>query len=118
MRSFWLEKILKHRLVAVVGGASLVLIAGGWLWGYFALRHVRQPLILHFNNLVGIDYIGSASDLAVLGVFGLLSVLVNTFLALELEEKDWFWGKLLVAATAGFAVLLFIALAAIISVNY
>lgn len=105
-------------MVAATGAAGLVLIAGGWLWSYSVLRHVRQPLILHFNNLVGIDYIGSAADLAFLGVFGLLSVLVNTCLALELDERDWFWGKLLIAGTAGFAVLLFIAFAAIISVNY
>ncbi len=118
MRSFWQDKIVKHKIVAIVGGASLVLTTGGWLWSWLVLRHVRQPLILHFNNLVGIDKIGSASDLSVLGVFGFLAVLVNTLLALELDDRDWFWGKFLITVTAGLAALLFMAFAAIISVNY
>ena len=44
-------------------------------------------------------------------------VIVNFFLALELEARDWFLGKIVAAATLVLSVLIFIAFAAIISVN-
>lgn len=103
--------------MAAAFGVSFVLVAGGWLWAWLYLREIDQTLILHFNDRVGINLVGKPGDLAGFGVLALIAVVINSILALALEERDWFLGKLLAAATLAFAALIFIGFAAIISVN-
>ena len=52
-----------------------------------------------------------------MGFLGVAVVFMNFFLATDLEDRDWFLGKFTAAATLGFAALIFIGFAAIISVN-
>ena len=115
--SMLFQKIDRHRPVAAGFLASLFLVAGGWLWTYFSFRNADQPLILHFNSLIGINQVGSLRDLVPVGAFSLAIVALNFFIALELEERDWFLGKFLAVGTFAFAALIFIGFAAIISVN-
>lgn len=112
-----IEAIKEHRLVAGAFGISLALVAGGWLWAWIYLRKIEQTLILHFNDRAGINLVGEVGDLAGFGVLALIVVVINSILALALEDRGWFLGKLLAAATLAFAVLIFIGFAAIISVN-
>ena len=116
MKDFF-EKLLRRRAVSIVCGASALLILAGWIWAYFALRHITQPLILHFNRYDHINQIGDLADVAHIAFFGLLVTAANSAVALVLEARDWFWGKLVAAATAFFAILLFIFFVVIISVN-
>jgi len=115
--SKWRDKVNRHRAVALSYLVSLLLIAGGWLWVWAVLRKSGQPLILHFNNLAGINQVGSLRDLVPIGVFSLALVIISFFIGLDLEEKDWFLGKLLAGATFTMSALIFIGFAAIISVN-
>jgi len=101
------------RLAFVCSG---MLILGGWLWAYFALRGASTPLIIHFLPR-GIDRIGGVGDLAMMGIFGLVVVALNFFLARELEKKDWLWGKVIAGSTLLFASLLFLAFLVIINAN-
>jgi len=111
------KKILKYKLVSSLFAVSFLLALGGTAWVYAALRGAGGPLILHFNDISGITQIGSFDELVWVGVTGILIVILNFFIALELEARDWFWGKLLASGTLLLAILLFIGLAAIISVN-
>jgi hypothetical protein len=112
-----LNSIKKHRITAGVFGFSFALVAGGWLWAWLYLKKIDQTLILHFNDISGINLVGKVGDLAGFGVLALVVVAMNFVLALALEDRSWFLGKLLAAATLAFAVLIFIGFAAIISVN-
>lgn len=81
-------------------------------------QHVGElPLIIHFNDLEGITAVGTPTSLAFMAALGTAVVVINSLIALELEERDRFLGKLTAAVTLVFAVLLFIAFAAIINVN-
>jgi len=113
-----LKRIQKHRIVSIVSGAAVLFTLGGFFWAYFALRAVGSgPFILHFNDIDGITQVGGLSSLVFMGFFGLVVTLMNFAIALELEEKDGFLGKITAVATLGFAILLFIAFAAILNVN-
>ena len=112
-----LKRILKFRLVGSVFLSSFLFVSAGMIWAYFALRRIVPPLIIHFNNLTGINQTGDLTDLLKVGVTGIVFVLMNFFIALELEERDIFGGKLLAAATFFVSALIFIGFAAIISVN-
>lgn len=107
----------KHRLIVGVFAISFILVVGGWLWAWFYLQTIDQTLILHFNDRVGINFVGRIGDLTGFVVMALVAVIMNFILALALEDRGWFLGKLLSAATLAFAVLIFIGFAAIISVN-
>jgi len=112
-----MEKILKHKIVSITFLLCLILVIGGWVKTYIALRKVSQPLIVHFNNAVGINQIGNLGDLAAVGIFGLVALALDFLVSLELDERDPFLGKITAAAGLFLAILIFIGFSAIISVN-
>jgi hypothetical protein len=113
-----IEKIKKYRLVSLLSLGSLALAAGGFFWALGALSGVASgPLILHFNDMAGITSIGGLSDLILIGILGIVIVIVNFFIALDLEARNPALGKIVAAMTLIMAVLLFLAFAAIIKVN-
>ena len=112
-----LEKIKKHMLVSCLLMASAAFVLGGFVWALAALQKPSSLLALHFNDLQGITAVGGMGIVIFGGVFGIVVVLVNSGLALELEERNPFFGTLTAVLTLVFAVLLFIAFAAILSVN-
>ena len=102
--------------------AAFALALGGGLWAYLALSAAAgsgpaAPLILHYDDLSGITAVGGIGTVSFAAVFGVLAVLVNFLVALELDARDWFLGKFTAGATLVFAILLFIGFAAIIGVN-
>lgn len=107
----------KHRLISGVFAASFFLTAYASVWAYAALHSSSQQLILHFSEYNGITKTGGITELTLLGVSGCILVAVNFFLALLLEERERFFGRLLTGATLFTAILIFIAVSAIISVN-
>ena len=116
-RATW-KKIVRAKAVGIMSFAALALAAGGWLWAHFALRDIATtPLILHFDDLSGITAVGGPATLTFMGFLGMIVIVMNYLIALELEVRDRFLGKLIAAVTLVFALLLFIAFAAIVNVN-
>ncbi len=112
-----MQKLLKHKIVSLTFLLGFILIIGGWIRTYFMLRNVSQPLIVHFNNALGINQIGGLKDLAAAAVFGIVSLIFDFLLSLELDERDPFLGKLTAVAGLFLAILIFIGFSAIVSVN-
>lgn len=112
-----IEKIKKYRVVSLLSLASFALVAGGFFWMLGALGSARGPLILHFNDMQGITSIGTLGDLLWMGGIGIAIVVINFFIALDLEARNRVLGKIVAALTLAMAVLLFLAFAAIINVN-
>ena len=112
------KKITKSKGVSIVSLISFAFVTAGSLWAYFALRGVANgPLILHFDDLSGITAVGSSASITFMGLFGMVVVLMNFAIALELDARDRFLGKLTAAITLIFSILLFVAFIAIINVN-
>ena len=65
----------------------------------------------------GITAIGDFNSLLLIGILGLVIVVINFFIALDLEARDNVLGKIVAAMTLVMAILLFLAFAAIIKVN-
>lgn len=113
-----LKKIAAYRVVTAMYGASLAFVLGGFLWAFFALRGIGTgPFIIHFDDMLGITQVGGLGPLFGMGIFGLFAVVINFFISIELEERDRFLGKIAAGATLLFAILLFVAFAAIVNVN-
>ena len=113
-----MKNILRYRTVSLLSLASLLFALGGAIWAYCALvAQGAGPFILHFNDMTGITSVGDVVPVAAMGILGTAAVIMNFFIALELESRDRFLGKIMAVATLVFAVLLFIGFAAIINVN-
>jgi hypothetical protein len=114
-----LKKIDQSKILGLVFFAALCLVVGGWIWAYVALHKLTAdtPLILHFDDLEGITAVGTFGTIMFMGILGTVAVVMNFLIALELEARDRFLGKLIAAITFIFAALLFIGFVAIISVN-
>ena len=111
------EKLTDHKLIAALCGVALVLVAGSLVWSYYTLHTIQSPLILHYNDDVGVTQTGSLGSLMGMGILGVIVVLMNAAIAFELAERDKFLGTFLATMTVVFAVLLFIGVSAIIGVN-
>ena len=109
--------LLKFKIIIGSFVAALVLVAGGTIWAYFALRRITEPLILHYNGQRGISQIGDIWNLLAFGGMGFIMLALNFGIALALEERHPFWGKIVAVANLILGVLIFIGLMAIISVN-
>ena len=105
------------KLLSAIFALSLFLVSGGAIWAYFALKNIDRPLILHFNDMVGIMQIGGVVRLIAVGVTGIIAVIVNFNLAMQLKPRNDFLARILAAWTLLISFLIFISFAAIISVN-
>ncbi len=113
-----IEKIKKYRLVGLLSLVSLAFAAGGFFWALGALGgETSGPLILHFNDMAGITSIGSFGSLLWMGILGIAIIVINFFIALDLEARDNVLGKIVAVMTLVMAILLFLAFTAIIKVN-
>jgi hypothetical protein len=110
-----IEKIKKYRLVGLLSLVSLAFAAGGFFWALGS--ETSGPFILHFNDMAGITSIGSFGNLLWMGILGIAIIVINFFIALDLEARDNVLGKIVAVMTLVMAVLLFLAFAAIIKVN-
>ncbi len=112
-----LDRISKSKVLSAVFLISFGFVSGAVIWAYTATKDIEGPLVLHFNNIVGINQTGTFLDMLLVGITGAVMVILNFVLALELEARDFFLGKVVAAATLFLSILIFIAFAAIISVN-
>lgn len=111
------SKLWERQGIALAFGASLALVAAGWLWAHIRLQDLGTPLILHFSSLSGIDRIGTFTDLSAQAFLGVVLVLTNAVIGLALQPRDRFLARIVAASTFAMSCLLFILLAVIISVN-
>lgn len=109
----------RHTTVSATSLAAFIFVFAGAVWSRSILRPVSvlSPLVVHFNDLQGITAVGAPETLVFMAVFGMVVVVMNFFIALALDERDPFLGKLMSSVTLMFAILLFIAFTAIIKVN-
>ena len=113
-----LKNIAKYRLVSALSAASILFVLGGFVWAYSILKQIgANSYIIHFNDIDGITQVGSLQTLLFMGILGLIVAVMNAFVALELESRDHFLGKLTASMSLLFSILLFIAFATILNVN-
>ena len=112
-----LGKFFKYRLNNLSLALGFTLIFGGWLWAYLKLRVIEVPVVILYNSVEGVARAGDVREFLKVLVFGLLVILVNFFIAAELEERSRFWARLSSLFTVFLSVLIFIYFAAIISVT-
>ncbi len=111
------KDIFKSRFNNLIGIVSLVLVLGGVIWSYLALRVIDTPIIIQYSSFSGINRVGYIGDLVKVGIFGIVVIFVNFLISGELHKRNSFLGRLGGIFTLFLSILIFIYFAAIISVN-
>lgn len=111
------KKFWRYKAVSLLCFGAMVLVAGGVVWAFFSLRSAGGSLIVHYNDFQGINRVGGVGDIIEIGILGLVIIVLNFLLSLELERRDSVLGKIVAASSLFLSVLIFIGFAAIISVN-
>ncbi len=112
-----LDKVKRHRLITLISLLGPILSLAGYLWLVFYSYETGPTLVVHFNNLDGINQYGSFGDLAWAGGFGVILTFLNLVLALELANRDTMLARIVTGVNVFIGALLFIGFAAIIGVN-
>ncbi len=107
---------MKYRLVSALCGGALFVVLLGHALVFYYLHSAGQLIVVHYTRQ-GIDQFGSIWQVLSYGIVAWSIIIINFLIALELEERDWLWGKVVAGMTLGLAILLFISFQAIISVN-
>ncbi len=112
------RKLIKYRLITAFCVMALAFVIGGCIWAYVALKSTGSgPFILHFNDIEGITEVWGISTILFMGIFGVIAVLADLVIAIELAGHERKLGNTLAAGGLVFAILLFMAFAAILKVN-
>ncbi len=82
MRHAWYPPQLFVRKWEVVTPLAVTLVSmiALIIWIEVALRHVAQPLFLHYSVELGVDSVGSALQVLLLPIAVILAAVINTFL--------------------------------------
>jgi len=105
---------LRVYLVAVL---SLNLI--DWLAVYFINKNLSQNLvILHYNVNLGVNLIGDASRVYIIPLLGLVFVLLNFILLLNIYKQNKFFIHLLMSSSVLANIFLLISTAAVYLINF
>lgn len=98
-----------------LGGIVLALVALVWAW--VALHAVEGPIIISFASRLGILRVGNPIVLYGMAIIACMALIMNALLARALEGRNRFLAGFVAVATFFLGFLIFIAYAAIITVN-
>ncbi len=98
-------------------------LAGGWLLAigafatlYIKFYNVTHTIVIHFDAIKGIDFLGTRGDAMRIGLLGLAFVVANTVLVKLFEHRERMLAWAIAGATLGIALLELLA-AIVIVVN-
>lgn len=109
--------ILGNKTLTVFVGVSLLFLIIGLFLVYFNITKLTSPIILHFDNVLGMDFFGEKQSLWFVWLTGFFVVLVNFFIGKTLFHRERILSYLIFGATALFAMFHLVAINQIISLN-
>jgi len=111
-----IETLKRNYFIYLTMFFSLVLVITSFLNAVYQLKNITQPLIINFSD-GKINKVGNLGNIWVLGIFSLLILPIDFFLAVYLDKREKFLSKMLASAALFLAVLIFILFSVIVSVN-
>lgn len=97
----------------------LALNISNWLLAYYVNKNVSQNLVvLHYNVNLGVNLIGQVRDIYVIPTLGLIFIMINFFLLLNIHRKSGFLIHLLLGFSLLINVFLIAGTASIYLINF
>lgn len=108
--------VKNYYLLASFGLALIVLIIGFSLY-YINLADIENLLIIHYESLNGVDFLGSKKETLGILLSGLLINIINFVLASVLYSRRRFYAYLICITNFFLSMLILLTIIVIMSVN-
>lgn len=109
--------LFRDLVLRLTFGASLGFLLFITVLTAIKLRGMDHLILIYSGGMNGPNFLGTIRDVwGIIGT-GFMVVIVNAFLAVVLRRRVVFFSRLIGVATVVFSILIFIAVAAIISAN-
>ena len=110
--SFW-----KDRLIMNLTVLSLLLNISLWIYFFQNKKESDYPIILHYNLIFGVDYLGDYEKIYLISFIGLILILFNSVLGCILYNKEKLASYFLVFNTLVVQIFLIVAGYLIVGIN-
>ena len=110
-------EIVKEKAFWIPVGLALAMTLAGLALGIFAIKNVSAPLIIHFDQFHGVDFVGSVADFWGIWFGGLAIIVLNTALSAMLYHRERFLAYLFLAGNALIALLMLVFTAVVVGTN-
>ncbi len=109
---FW-----KDRLIVNLTALSLLLNMSLWIYFFQNKKESDYPIILHYNLIFGVDYLGNYEKIYFISFVGLILILFNSILGYILYNKEKLASYFLILAAFIVQVFLLVAGYLIVGIN-
>ncbi|KKU93876.1 MAG: hypothetical protein UY26_C0003G0024 [Candidatus Jorgensenbacteria bacterium GW2011_GWA1_48_13] len=107
----------ERKVMFVLLAAAMALMAFSLVLVLLNVNELSAPLILHFDKLKGIDFLGEKSDVWGIWAGGFALLVLNSLLASVFFHRERVLAYVFAGVNLLFAVLVLVALGVIFSVN-
>ncbi|MFH0712786.1 MAG: hypothetical protein V2A55_02975 [Candidatus Jorgensenbacteria bacterium] len=109
--------IFNDKPLSIFTALSFLFLIIGLALVYFNITRLTSPIVLHFDNVLGIDFFGERNFLWFVWLTGLFVVIINFFLGKVLFYRERILSYLVFGTTLLFSLLTLVAISQIISLN-
>ncbi len=101
-------EIFKEKVLWIPAGLTVALLGAGLLFALIQIGGLGSPVILHFDQFRGVDFIGTVGDFWGIWLGGLALVGINAVLAGVALRRERFLAHLFLAANVLLSLFLFV----------
>jgi hypothetical protein len=113
-----MKNLIKNKDVFVLNYVAISISLVSFFFVFFNLINLfNRSLVVHFDDINGVTKMGNFTDIILIAVTGIIVTVLNFFISIEVEKKDKFLARIISIVSILFAVLLFIAFTAILTMN-
>jgi uncharacterized membrane protein len=111
------SNLIKDKYLRVIAIISFLVLFLAAIIFYLTLGSTPTPIIIHFNEYNGIDFLGSRWDVFGILLSALVMILINLFLANFLYNRERFLSYIFVFGCLLISILILVVISVIINVN-
>ena len=117
VKLFFSNLFWKNRLIVNLTALSLLLNLSLWIYFFQNKKESDYPIILHYNLIFGVDYLGDYEKIYFVSFVGLILILFNSILGYILYNKEKLASYFLVFSALIVQIFLIVAGYLIIGIN-
>lgn len=107
----------KDKIISVCFFTSLALNFFIWIYCFLNIRAGEELIYLHYNLYFGVDFIGAWYKVFIIPIFGLIILLINYPISIQIYLKDKFISCVLACSALFSQGILLLASIAIVWIN-
>ncbi|MCK5459941.1 hypothetical protein KAI52_02415 [Candidatus Parcubacteria bacterium] len=114
---YLLKIVFKDKIISLCFFASLLLNIFIWIYCFLNIKAGEELIYLHYNIYFGVDFIGEWRKIFIIPIFGLIILLINYSISIQIYLKNKFVSYILVGSALFAQFILLFASIAIVWIN-